>query len=401
MNRREKIGLFRRAAMVALLSAAAVGCQLSDVPKELLPIPGMLVAKMRMMGVEIGSPIYVRIFKEESEVEIWKQTPNGSYALLTTYDICRWSGVLGPKMAEGDRQAPEGFYTVTPAQMNPNSIAYLAFNIGYPNAFDRSLGRTGSNLMVHGACSSSGCYALTDEDAGEVFAIAREAFEGGQRSFEVHAFPFRMTAENMARHADSPHAAFWWMLKEGYDSFEATRTVPGVNVCDHRYVFNADSGGARFDASAACPPYSVPEPTRTLVAQRSAAERLSYQNLIARMGGRAEPPPMPAIASVPSTVVTPAPGAPAPSESGPFVVGSIPPTAPAAPAPAASGAPMPLSRPDAVAATTPVTASPAPLPPSTEVPTVSAETPATPAAPGYYQSLFNSGIWNATTIPPP
>ncbi|MCC6982422.1 MAG: transcriptional regulator [Bauldia sp.] len=393
MNRREKIGLFRRAAMVALLSAAAVGCQLSDVPKHLLPIPGMLVAKMRMIGVEIGSPIYVRIFKEESEVEIWKQTPNGSYALLTTYDICRWSGVLGPKIREGDRQAPEGFYTVTPAQMNPNSIAYLAFNIGYPNAFDRSLGRTGSNLMVHGACSSSGCYALTDEDAGEVFAIAREAFEGGQRAFQVHAFPFRMTAANMARHADSEHAEFWWMLKEGYDSFEATRTVPGVNVCDRRYVFNADAGGARFDANAVCPPYSVPEPTRTLVAQRSAAERLTYQNLIARMGGRAEPPPPPAIASALPPATTPAPGA-----SGPFVVGAAP-----TPAPSAGAAPMPLSRPEVVAATAPVPPAPAPIAASTAVPTVSVEAPVTPAASSYYESLFTSGIWSATTstVPPP
>ena len=390
MNLREKIRLLRRAAIVALLSAAAAGCQLSDVPKHLLPIPGMLVAKMRMIGVDIQSPIYVRLFKEESEVEIWKQLPNGSYALLTTYEICRWSGVLGPKVAEGDRQAPEGFYTVTPAQMNPNSIAYLAFNIGYPNAFDRSLGRTGSNLMVHGACSSSGCYALTDEDAGEVFAIAREAFEGGQRSFEVHAFPFRMTAENMAKHADSEHAEFWWMLKEGYDSFEATRTVPGVNVCDHRYVFNADSGGARFEASAACPPYSVPEPTRTLVAQRSAAERLSYQNLIARMGGRAEPPPLPAIATAPATL------APAATQAGgPVVVGSIPPPAPPG---ATAGAPMPLSRPEAVAAAAP---GPAPAGASTAVPTVALEPSPTPAASSAYQSLFASGIWGAAPMTPP
>ncbi len=393
MNLTEKIRLLSRAAIVSLVAIAAAGCQLSDVPKELLPIPGMLVAKMRMMGMEIGSPIYVRIFKEESEVEIWKQQPSGAYALLTTYDICRWSGVLGPKTVEGDRQAPEGFYTVTPAQMNPNSIAYLAFNIGYPNAFDRALGRTGSNLMVHGACSSSGCYALTDEDAGEVFAIAREAFEGGQRAFEVHAFPFRMTAENMARHADSPHAEFWWMLKEGYDSFEATRAVPRVNVCDRHYVFNADAGTARFDASATCPAYTVPEPTRTLVAQRSAAERLSYQNLITRMGATAAPPPVPGIATAPAT--------PVPAD--PALVASIQPSA--APPLPAGGAPIALSRPAPPVASAPVSTPAAPASvASTEVPTVAAEAPAYSVPTSLYESLFTSGIWGAgtaTTTPAP
>jgi murein L,D-transpeptidase YafK len=393
MNLREKTRLLRRAAIVALVSAAAVGCQLADVPKHLLPIPGMLVAKMRMIGVEVGSPIYVRIFKEESEVEIWKQRPDGSYALLTTYDICRWSGVLGPKIREGDRQAPEGFYTVTPAQMNPNSIAYLAFNMGYPNAFDRSLGRTGANLMVHGACSSAGCYALTDEDAGEVFAIAREAFEGGQRSFEVHAFPFRMTAENMARHADSEHAEFWWMLKEGYDSFEATRTVPGVNVCDHRYVFNAQAGTARFDPLAACPAYSVAEPTRTLVARLSAAERLTYQNLIGRMGGQAAP--VAVAAATPST---------------PPVAGVAGVTTATAPPPTQPGAPLPLSRPDTVTvastqpATTPVpvATSTTPAPSSTEVPTVeSGAGSATSIPASFYESLFASNLWASSPSAPP
>jgi murein L,D-transpeptidase YafK len=76
------------------------------------------------------SPILVRLFKQESEAEVWKQDTSGRFALLKTYPICRWSGELGPKIREGDRQAPEGFYTVTPAQMNPNSSYYLAFDIG-------------------------------------------------------------------------------------------------------------------------------------------------------------------------------------------------------------------------------------------------------------------------------
>ena len=87
-----------------------------------------------------NDPILIRSYKKEAEMEVWKRSANGRYALLKTYPICRWSGQLGPKVREGDRQAPEGFYTVTPAQMNPNSAYYLSFDTGFPNAYDRSLG---------------------------------------------------------------------------------------------------------------------------------------------------------------------------------------------------------------------------------------------------------------------
>src|SRR5437899_11763251 len=107
--------------------------------------------------------ILVRKFKDEAELEVWKQYSSGQYALLKTYPICRWSGELGPKIKEGDRQAPEGFYNITPGQMNPNSQYYLSFDLVYPNAYDRAYGRTGSQLIVHGDCSSRGCYSMTDE----------------------------------------------------------------------------------------------------------------------------------------------------------------------------------------------------------------------------------------------
>ena len=164
---------------------------------------------------------------------------DGQYALLKTYPICKWSGDLGPKKKEGDRQAPEGFYTITPAQMNPNSNYYLAFNTGFPNAYDRAHNYTGSELMVHGDCSSRGCYAMTDEQILEIYALARESFFGGQSSFQFEAFPFRMTALNMAKHRNNPNFAFWKMLKEGYDDFEATHQEPKVAVCEKRYVFDA------------------------------------------------------------------------------------------------------------------------------------------------------------------
>src|SRR3712207_6397025 len=161
---------------------------------------------------------------------IWKRGSNGKYALLKTYPVCRWSGQLGPKNREGDRQVPEGFYTVTPAQMNPNSNFYLSFDTGYPNALDRSMGRSGGDIMVHGSCSSRGCFAMTDQNVAEIYAIAREALGAGQRGFQFQSYPFRMTAENLAKHRLDPNMAFWKNLKEGADAFEVTKDEVRVAV---------------------------------------------------------------------------------------------------------------------------------------------------------------------------
>jgi murein L,D-transpeptidase YafK len=225
--------------------------------RSLQPLTPSMVAEIDRRNMSKESPILIRIFKEEAELEIWKEDRTGRMALLRTYPICRWSGDLGPKLREGDRQAPEGFYTITPALMNPNSNYYLAINMGYPNAYDRSHNRTGAFLMIHGDCSSRGCYAMTDEQMSEIYALARESFFGGQSSFQIHAFPFRMTPQNMARHRSSQHIAFWRMLKLGYDNFEVTRQEPKVDVCDRRYVFNSESDG-RFNPTGRCPAMTVP-----------------------------------------------------------------------------------------------------------------------------------------------
>lgn len=270
------------------MAVALAGCQVSefayDAP-EFAPIPASLQGKMTRLNMSMRSPIMLRIYKEESELEVWKEAKNGRFELLNTYEICAWSGNLGPKKKEGDRQAPEGFYTVTPAQMNPNSSYHLSFNMGFPNQFDRSLGRTGSNLMVHGDCSSRGCYAMEDQPIQEIYALAREAFRGGQQGFQVQAFPFRMTPENMAKHADNENLEFWEMLKEGSDHFEVTRQVPKVNVCGHRYVFNAVNSGS-MSASAACPTIDVQDDVEVLVAAKSQADLEKRKTLIARNAAR-------------------------------------------------------------------------------------------------------------------
>lgn len=264
-----------RVRMVVLAATAALAlaaCNQTDseaARRANKPLSPQMVSLLSQKDMAPSSPMLVRIFKEEAELEVWKVTSDGSFALLKTYPICRWSGELGPKVRMGDRQAPEGFYTITPGQMNPNSNYYLSFNLGFPNAYDKAYGRTGEFLMVHGDCSSAGCYAMTDEQISEIFSLARESFAGGQRSFQVQAYPFHMTPKNLARHRNNPNMAFWRNLKQGSDHFEVTRQEPKVSVCNRAYVFDAEPApGRSFDAVQACPPYQVPEQIASAVAAK-------------------------------------------------------------------------------------------------------------------------------------
>ena len=234
--------MIKRIALAASLVLALAACQGDNrSTRHLVPIPPATMALMASKGMSQNDPILMRAYKKESEIEVWKRGSDGRYALLKTYPMCRWSGQLGPKTREGDRQAPEGFYTVAPAQMNPNSSFHLSFDLGYPNAYDRAHGRTGAHLMVHGSCSSSGCFAMTDEAISEVYALARESFASGQRSFQFQSYPFRMTAENLAKHRLDPNIAFWRNLKEGSDYFELAKQEPQVSVASGQYAFSGDA----------------------------------------------------------------------------------------------------------------------------------------------------------------
>ncbi|MCP4317351.1 MAG: L,D-transpeptidase family protein [Hyphomicrobiales bacterium] len=255
---------WKTAIVVSGLALALTGCQdiLESVDNRAeYKLPTKLVNKMKAHDQRVRAPVMMRIFKQEGILEVWKAKGTGRYALVKEYEICKWSGQLGPKFKEGDRQAPEGYYDIKPHQMNPNSSYYLSFNMGYPNRFDRAHNRTGSNLMVHGACSSAGCYSMTDEQVIEIYAFAREAFRGGQTAFQVQAYPFRMTADNMAAHRDSNHYEYWQMLKVGYDHFELTKKPPKIDVCEGRYVFNqvAEEEDGEFHPRRACPPSAAPQ----------------------------------------------------------------------------------------------------------------------------------------------
>ncbi len=413
-------GRFLAAAAPAVVALALAGCEptisRNDPLKAARPLSQKTLSDLESKEMVKSSPILVRIYKQESELEVWKKTKSGRYALFKTYPICKWSGDLGPKQREGDRQAPEGFYQITPAHMNPNSSYYLSFDMGYPNRYDRAFNRTGSNLMVHGDCSSRGCYAVTDEAIAEIDALAREAFAGGQAAFQVQALPFRMTAENFAKHRNNPNVAFWKMLKDGVDQFEVTKLEPKVDVCERRYVFNA-----RFKAPATtpnaspiapiaadpngkCPTYDVDPELAQQVAARKQAFEQRFAELAPSMqvapvhsgidGGmhpeflaKGMTPPGPARVGLPgrppALAYAPAPAATpvvvTGPESGPITVVAKPPAAapviasapvakPAETQPVVAAKPVPVSKP--VLASKPIAA-----PPAAEKPTAVAAVP--------------------------
>jgi murein L,D-transpeptidase YafK len=244
------------------------------------PISSATLAKMEALDTTPSSPTVIRTYKKEGELEIWKMKSNGEYALLKTYPMCRWSGQLGPKKREGDMQVPEGFYSIAPGQMNPNSHYYLAFNVGYPNAYDRAYGRTGGNVMVHGVCSSAGCFSMTDEQVADIYAIARDSFAGGQREIQLQSYPFHMTAENMAKFRLDPNIDFWKNLKDGSDHFEVTKNEPSVLVCGKHYVFDATTKD-EVSGSEPCPALKRDQDVEALVAEKEDKDETKVAELVA------------------------------------------------------------------------------------------------------------------------
>ncbi|MEL6736319.1 MAG: murein L,D-transpeptidase family protein [Pseudomonadota bacterium] len=231
----------------------------AGLPQIGAPDTARLAERLAAKDLKLGDAVLFRVFKQESELELWMRSGD-RFVRFASYPICRWSGQLGPKFREGDRQSPEGFYTVAARQLNPRSRWHRSFNIGFPNAFDRSHGRTGSFIMVHGGCSSIGCFAVTNDLVDEIWRIIRAAFAGGQQRFQVHSFPFRMTPERTARYANSGYGAarsasqspvgpYWRDLAQGYRVFEETRAPLAISVCGRRYQIGP-GGGPRLATPA-------------------------------------------------------------------------------------------------------------------------------------------------------
>jgi murein L,D-transpeptidase YafK len=272
--------LVRIGVVATAIGLAACDDDGSLAHRSLAPIPSETLALMEQAGTTKEAPTLIRAYKKEAEMEVWKMRPDGRYVHVKTFPMCRWSGQLGPKTREGDRQVPEGFYSISPGQLNPNSSYYLSFNVGYPNTYDRALGHTGGTIMVHGVCSSMGCFSMTDRQIGEIYAIVRTSLNAGQNAVQMQSYPFHMTAENLARHRLDPNIAFWKQLKEGADHFEVTKQEPTVGVCGRRYVFNAaPANGQRLDPAGACPPLKRDPQIAALVAEKQARDEAKIAEL--------------------------------------------------------------------------------------------------------------------------
>lgn len=207
--------------------------RINAIRAETLPKVNRQLAKADLRP---GAHTYIRIFKEEAILEAWlRDDSTGTYRLYKTYPICNYSGALGPKIHEGDMQAPEGFYDVTEEWLWPQSVHHLAMNIGFPNEYDKARGRTGSHIMIHGGCKSEGCYAMTDKGIEEIYLLVEQSLVNNPLPVPVHIFPFKMTAEKLAQYEQSPWAPFWTELRLGYNAFERNRVPPIVSARNGHY----------------------------------------------------------------------------------------------------------------------------------------------------------------------
>lgn len=205
-----------------------------NIPLPNTPNIAQLDQRLAEKGVKLGSELMVRIFKAKSALELWMKKGD-RFVLFATYPICYWSGTLGPKVVEGDQQSPEGIYTVSEKQLHLGGRWPRSLNLGFPNTFDRAYARTGSYILVHGGCSSVGCYSMTNPVIEEIFTIVQRALKGGQDQIQVQVFPFRLTEENLRGFVLHEWYDFWRNLKDAYDSFERTKLPPRVSICERRY----------------------------------------------------------------------------------------------------------------------------------------------------------------------
>lgn len=233
--------MFKKLLIISFILTLA-GCSNSitydkiDNRKGFAPQSPALITASEKAGTSATSPVLIRIFKQSNELELWRKNSKGNYVLVNVFTICAFSGDLGPKEKQGDRQAPEGLYNIVSSQLNYHSIRFLSLNTGFPNVYDRSNGATGSALMIHGGCDSAGCYAIQDAPMQDLFAAVRDALKAGQKSVQLQIYPFRMTTFNMLTNSNNKNIDFWYQLKAGYDKFVLTQRELSVNVVNSRYV---------------------------------------------------------------------------------------------------------------------------------------------------------------------
>lgn len=189
------------------------------------------------LGVDANSfDLYIRAFKQNEVLEVWLKSKTATeYKLFKTFEICSSSGILGPKRKQGDGQVPEGFYNV--AVFNPYSSYHLSLGVSYPNESDKIIGKgnLGGDIMIHGNCVTIGCIPLTDNYIKEVYILAVEAKNSGQKIIPIHIFPVKFDKKGMDLIADEYAnktllLTFWNNLKQVFDYFEKNKKLPKISV---------------------------------------------------------------------------------------------------------------------------------------------------------------------------
>jgi murein L,D-transpeptidase YafK len=230
-------------ALFIPLIAAANAASKSWHPESVAAREAELAQEFAVKGLKLGSPVFIRVYKQTSEMELWVQQ-GPRYVHFKTYGICRWSGFLGPKFYEGDRQSPEGLYRITTSDLIVNRRWDRAMNINFPNSFDSMNGRGGSGILIHGGCGSIGCFAVQNESVEDVYGAVRAALKGGQAYVPVLALPFRFTSLAPEKEDTLQMSEFWADLRRADLLFERDKIPPAAWICDGRYLF-ADRRGDR------------------------------------------------------------------------------------------------------------------------------------------------------------
>lgn len=200
---------------------------------------------LRSIGVPADRfQMYVRVFKEEEELEVWvKERGAYTYQLLKVMPICSTVGFSGPKERRGDGQIPEGLYYIN--SFNPFSNYHLSLKINYPNLADQRRADhndLGGMIFLHGGCETIGCVPITDDQIKELYVMAVKAKDQGQEIIRVHIFPNRMDQDNYKKLVkgtrNTKFIHFWGNLRTAYYYFETYKYLPGISVdAEGRYVY--------------------------------------------------------------------------------------------------------------------------------------------------------------------
>ena len=169
-------------------------------------------ADLEEVGLRLGRPVYMQLFKASRELEVWVGDINGTYNRFRTYQIADYSGEI-----------PDGCYGVAVESLNPTSSQHLSIEMAHSKSHAPLKGPPEHPVSLHGKKDSPGGFAMTDANIEEIYTLASAAVNGKQGNFLVHCYPFRMTEQRIARAKGLDGNKTWKHLKQVYEAFEKGR----------------------------------------------------------------------------------------------------------------------------------------------------------------------------------